>query len=709
MRKLAALLMIPLLCSGQTIVVSGPVVLSGNLNGTSNPNITTSSPLPNATQNVPYTKTLICTGGATPYIWTQTGGTLPSGFSLTSGGVLQGTDSTAESQSFTARCTDAGSNFTEKTFSITVNAASGTIISNSFCTTPGGGNDGPAALPLVYPCTSEADTPRTGGVVSVGGGSLQLAYNSASCGADIQLTAGNSYTLTSLTAKSCPDSQWIWIRTAPSASLPSEGTPTNPCFSNTATLPGYKDAYYNTYACSSAVAATARITVTGGITNQADHIRWENIEIRNTPGVPNTGALFSNMIGADKQVFDRVWGHGEAHLEVKRFAFLAGASHIYFVDGYYSDFHCISVSGTCTQPQFASADSAAGPFGFVRNFISSGGEHILFGGGGYNFGTPSDILIAYNTFFRPFEWNPNCTTSTSCPDGAIYDGGSGGGHPYDVQNIVELKNAQRVLLVGNHILNNWGGFSQVGNAITLTPKNQAGGSGCAQCFVSDVTEYYDRMENIAQMWQLGNTNTANGWASGGHNYSIHDVVGFNIGNYPGCYGGCSTYYMQIITTSGAPTNSLMHDVQYKHVTAALFAQGGESMIALGGPPSPPSLTNLIIQDSIVPAGKYGIQGSGGGTLNCATSGIGITKLTACWLPYTFTKNGIPWGNNNPGSLNLGATNLYVTDQNAVGYTNIATGNLQLLSSSPFHNQASDGTDLGANISAVTGAIANAPY
>jgi len=36
-----------------------------------------------------------------------------------------------------------------------------------------------------------------------------------------------------------------------------------------------------------------------------------------------------------------------------------------------------------------------------------------------------------------------------------------------------VKSAQRVLIDGNTMHNSWGGFSQVGYAILLTPKNQA--------------------------------------------------------------------------------------------------------------------------------------------------------------------------------------------------------------------------------------------
>ena len=51
------------------------------------------------------------------------------------------------------------------------------------------------------------------------------------------------------------------------------------------------------------------------------------------------------------------------------------------------------------------------------------------------------------------------------------------GNPFIVKNLFELKNAQRVLFEGNVLEDTWGGFSQAGFAILLTPKNQAIGNG----------------------------------------------------------------------------------------------------------------------------------------------------------------------------------------------------------------------------------------
>jgi hypothetical protein len=85
-------------------------------------NITTTS-LPAATVATLYGQTLAATGGTTPYTWSLAAGTLPAGLSLSSGGVLSGTPTTAGTSSFTVRVTDSGSPAASDTqvLSLTIN------------------------------------------------------------------------------------------------------------------------------------------------------------------------------------------------------------------------------------------------------------------------------------------------------------------------------------------------------------------------------------------------------------------------------------------------------------------------------------------------------------------------------------------------------------------------------------------------------------
>lgn len=82
--------------------------------------------LPQAVVNSPYSQTLIGAGGTTPYTWAVSSGALPPGLALSSDGVISGTaTSVAAAQPFEVTLTDATSATASATLSIAV-ATSGT-------------------------------------------------------------------------------------------------------------------------------------------------------------------------------------------------------------------------------------------------------------------------------------------------------------------------------------------------------------------------------------------------------------------------------------------------------------------------------------------------------------------------------------------------------------------------------------------------------
>jgi hypothetical protein len=100
-------------------------------------NISTATPLsPAATQGVVYRQTLAATGGVVcstqnPYRWTIVAGTLsPLAIGLYDG-IIQGTDPTAHTLSFTVRATDCGGNHFDKAFTLVINAASSPVITTT--------------------------------------------------------------------------------------------------------------------------------------------------------------------------------------------------------------------------------------------------------------------------------------------------------------------------------------------------------------------------------------------------------------------------------------------------------------------------------------------------------------------------------------------------------------------------------------------------
>ncbi len=68
-----------------TITVLGPLTL------------VSTSPIPDAEVGVPYNYQFQATGGELPYTWTLLSGSLPTGLTLTSAGLLSGTPTAAGS------------------------------------------------------------------------------------------------------------------------------------------------------------------------------------------------------------------------------------------------------------------------------------------------------------------------------------------------------------------------------------------------------------------------------------------------------------------------------------------------------------------------------------------------------------------------------------------------------------------------------------
>jgi hypothetical protein len=69
----------------------------------------TTTTLPNGTENVSYSQQVAATGGVTPYKWSLASGTLPTGLSLSTAGVISGTPTASGNFSFTVEVADAES------------------------------------------------------------------------------------------------------------------------------------------------------------------------------------------------------------------------------------------------------------------------------------------------------------------------------------------------------------------------------------------------------------------------------------------------------------------------------------------------------------------------------------------------------------------------------------------------------------------------
>lgn len=154
-------------------------------------------------------------------------------------------------------------------------------------------------------------------------------------------------------------------------------------------------------------------------------------------------------------VLDRCYVHGHRTGNVFRGVLLNSASSA-IVDSFIAEIH---VAGHDSQAILGY--NGPGPFKISNNFLEAAGENIMFGGGDPQLRglVPSDIEIRNNHLFKPLRWRQSDPDFTP--------------PQWTVKNLLELKNAQRVLIEGNILENVWP-QAQGGTAVVFTPRN--GGS-----------------------------------------------------------------------------------------------------------------------------------------------------------------------------------------------------------------------------------------
>lgn len=553
-----------------------------------------------------------------------------------------------------------------------------------------GSFDGPAELPRVHVKSSLADTAAPGKVKMVGAkDDLQRALNDAVCGETLKLEAGAVFSgHFMMPQKQCDAGHWIIVRTAaPDSALPPEGTRLTPCYAGIASLPGRP-----AYPCTAAKNVLAKIEHPrkgrGPIefAPGANHYRFLGLEITRSDSTDSVSNLVTveGRSTADHLVFDRDWIHGTAQSETTRGIGLGGSTDVAVVDSYFSDFHCIAKTGTCTDAQAVGGglgSSPMGPYKLENNFLEASGEDVMFGGG-FATSAPHDIEIRRNHLFRPMTWMPG-------DPGFV---GSADGHPFIVKNIFELKNAERVLFEDNVLENCWGGFSQEGYAILLTPRNQEPDL-CPECRVVDVTIRNSRIRNVGAGFQIANGRNGSGkYAKDGGRYSLHNIL---IENLDGQRFQGHGVLFEILSTLVT-----LHDVSIDHVTA----QANRALFLMGARVSEPKMVNFTLTNSLLGAGKQQILLTGGGQENCAfrpevQGPAGVFK--SCFTSATVAGNVIIGGSNKWPEKNFLVKNAGDVGFRAADKEQVS--DYRLHASSRYKNAGTDHKDVGADIDAIEAA------
>jgi hypothetical protein len=579
---------------------------------------------------------------------------------------------------------------------LSARAAAPPIGENAYC---GKGNvarfgakDGVAELPRSCYYTALDGTPSPGKQIRVSAkADLTAAVADAKCGDTLLLPAGASFEVHELPSKKCDDQHYITVRTdTPDSELPPEGTRISPAWAGVASLPG-RPPFAQPAGGPAKLLATIVVRRPAGA-SVGDHIRFLGIEWT-TAADSDIGRVVTAEHG-DHIIFDRNWFHAADGKEVGHAVGIFDGAHVIAViNSYISGLNCIARVGKCTDATGIGGGKGDEPISTLKiynNFIESAGENILFGGSAAT-QFPTDIEIRRNHLFRPMLWKEGQPGYVAPAPGASYV----------VKNNLELKSAVRVLVEANLLENTWGGFSQTGYSILLTPKSQAG--QCPICRVNDVTIRYNRIRNVAGVLQIANAPASHtgGFPADGGRYSIHDLFADDLHDQD--YKGGGTF---LILVSWQPP---VHDVEINHVTA--FVSGRLLAVQNTGA----KLPGFTLTNSVFSVGdRRPIGSAGGGPESCAGKNQGLggeAVLEACFDPYKFEKNLIISG---IGSFPKG--NIVVGSTEAAGMRELKgtiSKDPRLCHAkgpgcskvSPGADAGSDGRDLGADIDAIEAAIA----
>ena len=505
------------------------------------------------------------------------------------------------------------------------------------CMTP---DSGKAAqfpeLPYVYIDTIYS--PPSGNTIVVkAGGDFQAALNNAALGDTIVLEAGATFNGPFYLPNKTSGSGWIYIQSSAYGSLPPPETRVSPL--NASNMPTI------VAGASASAIATA---------SNAHHYRFVGIEFRPPlgqfiynliligNGESNAGALPNNI------TFDRCYIHGDPSAGGRRGIAMNG-NGIAVIDSYLADF---KEKGADSQTLMAW--NSAGPIKIANNYLEAAGENVMFGGAEPSVTNlvPADIFIKQNHFFKKLSWM---------------------GSSWQIKNLLELKNAKRVLVTGNVFQNNWQA-AQNGFSILLTPRNEYG--GCPGCGVQDVVIRQNRMLNLGQGINI---------AGRDNNYSSQVTKRVLIEHNEIQITGLGSSGSRIWQILSGPTN-----VTIRNNTGIITTAAG----ATGFTESSPKADAFIFQNNLMSKGVYGWAGTG--------TGEGTATLDTYYTNYTFTYNAIIGSS---GTYPNG--NFYPANVSAVGFVDFSGGNYRLSASSPFKGKGSDGKDLGADIDALNAAISGA--
>jgi PKD repeat protein len=470
------------------------------------------------------------------------------------------------------------------------------------------------------------------------GGNLQAALDNAQPCDEITLAMGSKFVANYDIPAKAGTQGWIIIRPDNMAALPPEGT------RRTRNIPGMPIVH--------SVNNLGVFTTKPG----AARYRFIGIEGAQPANIPNTGFFRLGVSETSLNdipreiVLDRVWLHGYPTGNFRRAVLLNGAS-ISVIDSILSDCHEHG-----SDSQSLGGWNGPGPFKIVNCELEAASENVIFGGSDPSIPNliPGDVEIRRCHILKNLSWV---------------------GQQWNVKNLWEMKNAQRVLMEACVLENVWAD-GQVGYSTNLKSVNQGGTA--PWCTSRDVMMRYCIVRNVGAGFNLIGCDP--GATIPSERITIMHVL--VDGMFPAA--GQKAPNGGLMTGDGRGVQVLNNPIDAAVIHCTILSPHNTS-ISFGGPVNTPP-KRFVYRDNISGNGQYGVKGPGLNTADTFKAFMADGKY----------KGNVLIGPDGGSSYPAGTS--FAPTEADVGF--MSATDRRLAASSKYKGKATDGTDPGADVAKI---------
>lgn len=384
--------------------------------------------------------------------------------------------------------------------------------------------------------------------------------------------------------------------------------------------------------------------------------------IRTGYGIPDGKGIWDITAAdtADKLphhiTFDRLLLHSKSDTHKLRHGIMLNGEYMAVVDS-----HIANVKDG-SDAQAIWIFQGDGPYKIVNNFLEATGENFMAGGTDPRIpgSVPSDIEFRGNYLFKRLDWKTNPTPNWS------------------IKNLLELKNAQRVLITGNVMENNWAD-SQTGTAVLFTVRNQNGTAPWS--VVQDINFENNIVKNVGMAFNVtAEDNLQSSQQTKRiriHNNLIEGVRGGDYSSAPA------------FLNMGALTRPILNLTVTQNTFLSAFDEAGPAGHLGFNSPGVINVDGFTFKDNIMVHGNYGPDWS-----RVANADIANNVLIMLPNNSRYAWNKSTFGTYHPGWL------MADPGFGSVGFVDYLNGNYALSATSPYKNSATNGGAVGANVGAL---------